>query len=55
MDEIRFDGQVAIVSGSGSGMGKDYALKLASLGAMVVVNYIGWSAQGNGPSRLPAV
>ena len=38
---IRIDGQVAIVSGSGQGLGRCHALALAERGAKVVVNDLG--------------
>lgn len=44
---IRFDGQAAIVTGAGGGMGRAYALELAARGAAVLVNDFGGSIFGN--------
>jgi len=41
-----FDGQIAIVTGGGGGLGREYALLLASEGAKVVVNDYGGDRRG---------
>jgi NAD(P)-dependent dehydrogenase (short-subunit alcohol dehydrogenase family) len=54
MSELRFDGRVALVTGSGRGVGRCHALSLASRGAKVVVADYGGALGGAGSSSGPA-
>lgn len=49
-----FEGKVAIVTGSGGGLGRCHALELASRGAKVVINDLGGAMDGTGGSSSAA-
>src|SRR6476661_1930203 len=48
------EGRVAIVTGAGRGLGREYALSLARHGAKVVVNDLGGDRDGTGADTGPA-
>ncbi|MBS28755.1 MAG: serine/threonine protein kinase [Alphaproteobacteria bacterium] len=52
--KIGFDGRVAVVTGAGHGLGRNYSLALGARGAKVVVNDIGGAIDGSGTSATPA-
>jgi NAD(P)-dependent dehydrogenase (short-subunit alcohol dehydrogenase family) len=54
MDSIQFKDKVAVITGSGAGLGRIYALEFAKRGASVVVNDPGGTRDGSGKSTSVA-
>ena len=51
---MMLEGKVAVVTGSGGGVGREIAIHMALAGAKVVINDIGASLSGEGQSATPA-
>jgi len=54
MNDIQFNDKVAVGTGAGGGLGREYALDLAKRGARVVVNDLGGTRDGSGQNTSAA-
>jgi NAD(P)-dependent dehydrogenase (short-subunit alcohol dehydrogenase family) len=54
MADLGYEGKVAVITGAGGGLGRSHALELAKRGALIVVNDLGGSVDGQGGSHTAA-